>query len=180
MVLCCGEALIDLLPGRTASGEPCFVPRTGGSPFNVALALARLGVPTAFFCRISEDFFGDKLVSRLEHERVDVSFIRRVAKPTTLAFIDLNASNEPRYAFYFNDSADRSLTTDQLPPRLDNVECLQFGSISLTMEPGATALEALVAREADQRVVSFDPNIRATMIADKNAYLRRFEGWAHA
>ncbi len=89
MVLCCGEALIDMVPVQSATGEPCFLPISGGSPYNVAVALARLSVPTAFLCPLSTDFFGERLILKLQREGVDVTLIRRVDKPTTLAFVQL-------------------------------------------------------------------------------------------
>ncbi|MFL4468071.1 carbohydrate kinase, partial [Brucella melitensis] len=61
MILCCGEALIDMLPRETTGGETAFQPFAGGSVFNTAIALGRLGVPTGFFSGISSDFFGDVL-----------------------------------------------------------------------------------------------------------------------
>ncbi len=65
MILCCGEALIDLVPHKDASGADVFLPIPGGSPFNTAVALGRLGVDVGFFGGISTDFFGDVLVSHL-------------------------------------------------------------------------------------------------------------------
>ena len=181
MILCCGEALIDMLPVKSAQGQPCFMPCPGGSPYNVAIALARLVVPTAFLSPLSTDFFGDQLVSTLVREGVDVSLVRRVAKPTTLGFVQLEDSKEPQYAFFFNDTADRSMTPQDLPVELaPEINCLQFGSISLTMEPGAGAIGTLVAREASRIVVSFDPNVRPSMIPDRKTYLCNFRNWAQA
>jgi fructokinase len=56
MILVCGEALIDLVP-VVAGGETVYAPRAGGSPYNVAIGLGRLGVPVGFFGRVSDDPF---------------------------------------------------------------------------------------------------------------------------
>ena len=61
MILCCGEALIDMLPRESTAGEPAFAPYAGGAVFNTAIALGRLGIPVEFFTGLSSDFFGEQL-----------------------------------------------------------------------------------------------------------------------
>lgn len=181
MILCCGEALIDMVPSKSVSGADAYEPCPGGSPYNSAIAIGRLGAASAFLSRLSSDFFGDQLVARLAANGVRTDLIARAPQPTTLAFVKIAAGKEPQYAFYTNDSADRSFSSGDVPPRLpEDTNALLFGSISLTMEPGASTIESLVQRESAARVVSFDPNIRPTMIADTTAYLSRFERWAGA
>ena len=53
MIMCCGEALIDMLPRTTTAGEDAFAPYAGGAVFNTALALGRLGLDTSFFTGLS-------------------------------------------------------------------------------------------------------------------------------
>jgi fructokinase len=157
------------------------MPVPGGSPYNTAIAAARLEVPTAYLGRISDDFFGDMLVSNLEHNHVDPGYIRRSSEPTTLAFVKQDEHGDAQYAFYTNGSADRNLSPGDIPDTLpSDAKALLFGSISLTMEPGATTITDLIQRESSVRTISFDPNIRPTMIPDRAAYLSRFETWASA
>ncbi len=67
---------------------------------------------------------------------------------------------------------------DELIPQLpEKITALHFGSISLVMEPGATALESLMRREHGSRIISLDPNIRPDLIPDRETYRSRFEGW---
>ena len=66
MILSCGEALIDMLPRTTTLGEPAFSPYAGGAVFNTAIALGRLGAPSAFFSGISSDMLGEILTETLE------------------------------------------------------------------------------------------------------------------
>ena len=61
MIVCCGEALIDMLPRQSTLGEPAFAPYSGGAVFNTAIALGRLGVPVEFFSGLSRDLFGHQL-----------------------------------------------------------------------------------------------------------------------
>lgn len=175
MILCCGEALIDFVPLPEAGGyRPC----PGGSVYNIAVGLGRLGTPAGFFCKISTDFFGDQLLNYLNENGVDTAFCPRSSDPTTLAFVSLpGEGQEPRFMFYANDTADRLLAADELPALPEAVKALHFGSISLVMEPGATALETLMHRECGRRIISLDPNVRPGLIANQEAYRRRFEGW---
>ena len=73
MILCCGEALIDMLPRQTVNGESAYAPHSGGSVYNTAIALGRLGADVQFFCGISSDMFGDVLREGLEESNVDGS-----------------------------------------------------------------------------------------------------------
>ena len=177
MILCCGEALIDLVP---AGDGACVRPVPGGSIFNVAVGLARLGAPAGYFGKLSTDFFGNFLLQTLSANGVDTSLALRAPGPTSLAFVDLPASggSEPRYVFYTDCAVDRSLRIDELPERLAaSVHALHFGSISLVLEPCASSLEALLQRESHRRVISLDPNVRPPLIQDPQAYRARFERW---
>jgi fructokinase len=145
------------------------------------VAVGRLGVPVAFLGRISRDFFGESLVARLAANGVGTGLIARSGQPSTLAFVKLIEGEEPQYAFYTEGSADRSLLASDLPQELpEEARCLLFGSISMTMEPAASTIEALVLRESGRMVVSFDPNVRPVMVVDRDAYIRRMELWFKA
>ena len=175
LIIACGEAIIDFIPGGGA--EPSYLPRPGGSLFNLAVASARLGAPTGFLGCISRDFFGDMLMDRLHAEGVDDAFIRRSERLSTLAFVKIAQGEEPRYAFFTENSADRGLCIEDIPPVLpDSVECLAFGSISLLLEPGASAVTALIRREASPRAVSLDPNVRPMLVRRKASYRLQLEG----
>jgi fructokinase len=172
-----GEALVDLVPGpgtRDPSGP--LQPRWGGGPYNVALALGRLGVPTRFLSRMSTDAFGEAMLARLRRAGVDTSLVQRGAEPTTLAVVGLEPSGTARYAFYTEGTADR-LVVDPGPLPADT-DVVALGTLSLLLEPGASAYEAVLHREADAgRLVSLDPNIRPGLIADADSYRARFRSW---
>ena len=91
MILCAGEALIDMLPRESTGGEQAFAPYAGGAVFNTAIALGRLGAPVGFFSGISTDLFGDILTRTLQASGVDAGFAARSDRPTTLAFVTLTA-----------------------------------------------------------------------------------------
>lgn len=172
MILVAGEALIDFIPVRSEAGAPAYLPRPGGSPYNIAIALGRLGVPTGFAGGISTDFFGDQLLANLRHSGVSPQCVTRLDRPSTLAFASLDQA-EPRYAFYDADAADRHWQLDDGIPGAD-IRAVHAGSLALVREPGVEAFEALVRRaHARGLVVSLDPNIRAEHIRDAAGHRAR-------
>lgn len=159
MIVVCGEALIDLVPA-VLGDEPGFVPRGGGSPYNVSIGLARLDLPTAFLGRMSRDHFG-RLRTRLEANGVDLRYASEGPEPTTVAVVHLAPGEEPEFVFYGTGTADALLASADLPADLPaSVEALHFVSISLLREPGATTYELLMEREQGRRVLCLDPNVR--------------------
>jgi len=177
MIVVSGEALIDMTPSGFAA-EHGYIPRLGGSPYNVAVALGRLEVPVAFLGRLSRDFFGQRLRTHLVSTGVNVSYLSDGREPSTLAFVSLEAGREADYAFWTENSADRNLKPHDLPSGFDDhVVALHFGSLSLVLEPIATTLEMLMYRERGNRVIVLDPNVRPRLISDKETYRVRIENW---
>jgi fructokinase len=171
MILSCGEALIDMLPRISTGGEACFAPYAGGAVFNTAIALGRLGAPSAFFSGVSDDMLGEILADTLTASKVDTRYLARSGRPTTVAFVKL-VNGQATYAFYDEGTAGRMLSTDQLPALPADVSTLFLGGISLVNDPAAATYEALQARECGHRVTMIDPNIRPGFIAGKEAEYR--------
>jgi fructokinase len=172
MIICCGEALIDMLPREATTGERAFAPLAGGAVFNTAIALGRLGAPAGFFSGLSSDLFGQVLQDALAQSRVDAGHAVISDRPTTLAFVTLT-DGHAQYAFYDEGTAGRMLSTADLPDLPAKVSTLFFGGISLVVEPCAEAYRALASRERDRRVIMIDPNIRPGFITDQVAYRAR-------
>jgi len=173
-----GEALVDLVPDpSTMDGElGPLLPRLGGGPYNVAVAAGRLGAPVAYLSRVSTDLFGDALLDRLRTSRVDVSMVQRGPEPTTLAVVGIGADGSARYSFHVADTADR-LVADP-GPLPEGVSAVSLGTLSLVLEPGASAYEAVLRRESARGVLTvLDPNVRAGLIPDAAAYRARFASW---
>lgn len=175
MILCCGEALIDMLPRITAQGEMAFAPHPGGGIFTTARALGRLGVPAGLVCGLSRDLFGALLVQALTDAGVDTALAPRSDRPTTLAFVTLTGG-QARYAFYDEGTAARMLAPADLPDLPDAVQAMVFGGISLIAEPCGVAFQALMTRAAARTprpLLMIDPNIRPGFIRDEPAYRAR-------
>ncbi|WP_030784122.1 carbohydrate kinase family protein [Streptomyces sp. NRRL S-920] len=178
MIVVAGEALIDLVPQEADqdAGLPPLAPRLGGGPYNTAVALGRLGSPVAFCSRVSRDAFGEALLGGLRAAGVDLSYVQRGPEPTTLAVASVGADGSAGYSFYVEGTADRLFTApDRLP---DGVRAMSFGTCSLVLEPGASAYEELLRRAAGRGVfTALDPNVRAALIPDADAYRARFKSW---
>lgn len=163
MYLVCGEALFDFFSQPDSSGQSNklgFQAIAGGSPFNVAVGLRRLGVEAGFFAGISTDYLGRRLVTVLEEEGVRDEFLVHIDAPTTLAMVAVGADGSPHYSFRGEGCADRLLSVEHLPALNDSVRGLHVGSFSLVVQPVADALLTLVRRESGKRLITFDPNVR--------------------
>ncbi|WP_130905594.1 MULTISPECIES: carbohydrate kinase [unclassified Pseudomonas] len=163
MYLVCGEALFDFFSENDASGlasKVNFKAIAGGSPFNVAVGLRRLGVNVALFAGLSTDYLGRRLLQVLQDEGVQTGYLRDFAAPTTLAMVAVGADGSPHYSFRGEGCADRQLKVEHLPELGPDVRGLHIGSFSLVVQPIADTLLALVRRESGKRLISLDPNVR--------------------
>jgi len=163
MYLVCGEALFDFFSANDA-GAPAsqvnYKAIAGGSPFNVAVGLRRLGVESALFTGLSTDYLGRRLHQVLVNEGVSTRFAHDFDVPTTLAMVAVGANGSPHYSFRGEGCADRQLSPEHLPTLGPDVRGLHIGSFSLVVQPVADTLLALVQRESGKRLISLDPNVR--------------------
>lgn len=176
MILVCGEALVDLFVdpprGMTLSARAV----AGGSPFNVAIGLSRLGCPSGFLSGLSRDRFGSFLTELLEREGVETRYARRSERLSTISVVATDADGHPQYSFHGEGAADRMLSVDDLPATLpDSVRAVTFGSYTLAVDPVGEAYATLAEREGRNRVISIDPNLRPTITTDMTHWHRRFE-----
>ena len=174
-VLVAGDALVDLTPATTVAGAAAYEPHPGGSCLNVAVGLGRLEVPTGFLARVSTDAFGQLIRAHLTDSDVQTDYLVDTDDLTTLAAVHLR-DGHATYSFHAANAADRGLRPEHLPA-LPPGSALHLGSIALVLEPVASTLEGLLRSEAGRRVISLDPNVRPSLIGDRDSYLRRFEEW---
>jgi fructokinase len=170
MILVGGEALIDLVQGDTDE----LAAHPGGAAFTTARAVARLGRPVAYLGRLSTDRFGRRLEALLRDDGVELSCVVHTDEPTTLALAEFGAGGSAQYRFYERATAAPGLhAADALAVLPDRVDILHVGTLGLTLEPVASALEAVVERVAGRALVVVDPNVRPWAIADATAYRDR-------
>ncbi len=175
MFLVCGEAVIDFFQG--SAGDLAFRGQPAGSPFNVCIGLARLGQRAALVTGLSKDAFGARLIAAMEREGVEWRLAPRTDRPTILSFIMVKPDGGPEYAFYGERGADTAVTAADLAgPLPESVNAVHVGGFPMAVEPAKTAYATLIRREAGMRFVSLDPNVRASLTGDMQAFVAHFEG----
>ena len=159
-----GEILVDMLPEQSPKpGLMFFSANAGGAPANVAVAVARLGVPSAFIGKTGRDAFGEYLRKILADNGVDVTgLVSDPWAPTTEALVSLTAAGERRFSFYRTGCADALFRSDELNTAvIADSKIFHFGSLSLTDEPSYFSTEIAVKTAKDCGcTVTYDPNYR--------------------
>ena len=160
-----GEALIDLVPGERPGTFGAF---PGGSPYNVAIGLARLGQRTALMARLADNTFGRLLRDKAAAEGIDLAAAPLAAQPTTLAVVNLDAGASASYDFYFEGTADWQWTDAEIAAVPAATAVLHFGSLASWTPPGDALILGLARRLRDGGavLVSYDPNVRPSLLTD--------------
>jgi fructokinase len=159
-----GEALIDMVP---APVDDYFEAAPGGGPANVAVALARLGVPSRLLARIADDMLGRRVRAHLETNGVQLDHAVEATEQTSLAMVAVDPDGVVSFDFRLTGTADWQWTAEELEGALDGpVVALHSGSLALTTPPGAAALRDLILRAAGPVTISYDPNCRPLFMGD--------------
>lgn len=162
-----GEALIDLV--ETEDDAPRLA-RPGGSPYNVALGLARLGRHACFVGRLSRDPLGAVLRRHADRSGVDLSLAVDAAEPSTVALVELDAAGHAQYHFGVEGTADFAWTDAELRALPTTVAAVHFGSLASWLPPGDALIARRVAALREASVaVSYDPNVRPLLQTDRDA-----------
>jgi fructokinase len=207
MIVVCGEALIDLVPAdqtgpgasaaeqvastaeppASSAGLPApsagasgsiWRAAYGGGPANTAVALARLGTPAALACRLSDDAFGRQLRRYLVDNGVDLRLAVAATEPTTLAVVALDQYGGADYQFYINGTADWQWAAAELPAELPaGTVGVHIGSLASILPPGADVLRRWLGAQRDRAVVTYDVNVRAALLPNRDAYRTHVAGW---
>jgi fructokinase len=177
MILSCGDALIDFVPVRAADGREAIRPAVGGSCLNIAVGVARLGIPTGFVGGISTDLFGRMIADHAAASNVDLHHATRSDHQTTLAFVRLIAG-ESQYAFYDTETASANWTYRRGSIPFDAIDAVHIGSTTLVHDRGAAEAGALIADAKATATISFDPNCRPNLVHDQPAYRARMGAFA--
>jgi fructokinase len=166
MFVVSGEALMDVFGGADSAHGLLLDARIGGSPLNVAIGLARLAQPVAFFGAVSTGFLGQRLMRALRDEGVAIEAVARLDAPTTLGLVGLDEQGVPSYGFYGHGCADRLLPLQALASVPATARAFHFGSYAMVVEPVAATQRALVEREHRRSLIAYDPNIRLNVEPD--------------
>ncbi len=178
MLTVLGEALIDLIAEPApAEGPVRYCAQVGGSPFNVAIGLARLGRPTQLMARLSTDGFGRQLRAHLDRNNVRSDATVTASEHTTLAVAALDDAGQAVYDFYVENTADWQWSTAELAAFPPASTVLHTGSLASWLAPGCELIAALAERLRGEGSVllSYDPNIRPALLSDRDSARRRVE-----
>jgi fructokinase len=176
MLVVAGESLIDLVSEPMApDGVIRMQAHQGGSPYNCARALGRLGRPTGFLCPISDDDFGDYLLGPLVEASVVPLLQERVPAASSLAVVTLNDRGQASYRFH--RGADRAISHSRLLAGLpEGLRLMQVGGFCpIEAEDAAIWLDVINAAAGQGATISIDPNVRPSLVADFAAYAERLE-----
>ncbi|MGH3724406.1 MAG: carbohydrate kinase family protein [Mycobacterium sp.] len=171
-LIVCGETLVDVVP--VADRLWRSVP--GGGPYNTAIAAAKLGTRTALLTHVSRDEFGRQCVEGLVRAGVEESLVMRHDAPTTLAVAEVDHLGTARYQFYWQATAND--VVPQTLPRADFAPAaIWAGSIASVLWPGREALRAWTVEHCSGAPLTFDVNVRPTIIGDRETYAERIAPW---
>ncbi len=159
-----GESLIDIVKrdGHVV-GE-----HVGGSPLNVAVGLARLGHGVDFLTHIGDDAHGRRVAEYAKRSGVQLVSGSDTAERTPTAVLALDESGKAQYIF--DIEWELAGTPEVAPPLV-----VHTGSIASVLEPGCLATAALLDAYHLSATISFDPNVRAALIADEELGRTRIE-----
>ena len=164
IVAVAGEALVDMVPAPVAG---YFELAPGGSPANVAVGLARLGVPARLLARLADDVLGRRVRAHLADNGVDLGYAVAASEPTSLAIVSVGPDGSPEYDFRVVGTADWGWTAAEVAGALVGpVVAVHSGSIALTTPPGAAVLRDLLHTAAATATVSYDPNCRPLLMGE--------------
>ena len=173
----CGETLIDLVQSDAATSDShssTWLALSAGGPMNSAVALGKLGCDTHFLGRISRDAFGRQLRQHILEANVKLDLATESSQATSIAVVSLDEQGVASYTFHFNDTANFGWQVDDLPV-LNSDDWLHVASLSCVVSPGA---EVLLDWMHDVTAgISYDINVRPTVITDPDAYWSKVQPW---
>jgi fructokinase len=166
----CGEVLIDILPTG---------PVVGGGPANTAKALARLGHTVDFIDGISTDAYGISARKELERDGVGLALSLTSEKPTCTAAVTLDSKGSASYEFLIDATATFDFNDSWLPdPEMLKPSVLHIGTLVTIVEPASTILYDWAIKCAEYAPIVFDPNVRSSVVGDRQKYCLAVEKWA--
>lgn len=168
----CGEALIDLMPvkGESSGQQSSWKAVSGGGPMNTAVALARLGEDVEFLGRFGGDAFATQLKDHISSSGVHLDLAVTTDQATSVAVVSLDDEGKASYNFHFDNTANFGWQDGEFPA-LSESDWLHFGSLTAVVAPGNRAL--LDYLRGTEATLSYDINVRPTVLTDKVAYWER-------
>jgi fructokinase len=180
VITVCGELVIDLIPAAptTTGSAPQYSAFPGGNALNVAVAAARLDAPTHLMSRVGPGPFGALLREHAARNGVATDAMLAAEEPVSLAVVELAADGSASYSFHTVGAADWQWTRAELDRDWPaDTRIVHVGSISSWTPPGSDQIADKIARvrASGGALVSFDPNVRPSLVADPDAVRARID-----
>lgn len=175
MILCAGEILADMI-GAERDGVFVYERKAGGAPFNVACAVKKFGVKSAFAGSVGDDIIGGFLKDFVKSVKLDGLCLESDGdRNTTLAFVQLDRHGERSFCFYRKNTADYRMP--EIPDGIfDSADIVHIGSLMLSEDEGAAYAARLAKRASSAgKTVSFDVNFRTDIFKDKESAVSRYK-----
>ncbi len=173
----CGETLIDLVQSDDAAANSfssTWLALSAGGPMNSAVALGKLGADVHFLGRLSRDAFGRQLRQHILAANVQLDLATESSQSTSIAVVSLDEEGVASYTFHFSDTANFGWQSDDLPT-LQADDWLHIASLSCVVNPGGAVLLDWMRRVPSG--VSYDINVRPTVITDPEEYWAKVQPW---
>lgn len=162
-----GGVLIDLLPDGEKQKTVA-----GGGPANTATALSKLGIKTQFINSIPTDNYGNASKEYLKSAGILHYYLKSPGNPTFLATVTLDERGNASYEFLNNETATFDYTPEGLPNLLKLIpSILHINTLVAVIEPPAPGLNKWASVIKSMPPIVSDPNIRPSVIPDRNPYL---------
>jgi len=173
----CGETLIDLIQAAEQPGgnfSSTWLALSAGGPMNSAVALSRLGADSHFLGRFSRDSFGRQLSAYIREAGVHLDLATESSQSTSIAVVSLDDQGVASYTFHFAETANFGWQPEDLPA-LRPEDFLHIASLATVVSPGAQVLLDWAGQLTCQ--MSFDINVRPTVITDPDEYWEHVKPW---
>ena len=170
-VICIGRSSVDLYGGQVGgrledmSGFSKYI---GGSPTNISVGCARLGLKSALITRVGDEHMGRFIRETLEGEGVETSHvITDPARLTALVILGIRDSAQFPLIFYRENCADMAISEADIDPDFiaSAKAVLVTGThFSTDLVAGASFAAMRMAREAGRKVafdIDYRPNLWA-------------------
>ncbi len=169
-VLTIGETLVDCIAqekGIPLTHVTHFKEYLGGSPANIACAVARLGGRSALISKVGNDAVGQMCLQELGKAHVDMTnVVVEATMPTSRAYV---SRTEGTPEFRIAREADAALQLSELDMDIvTHARIMHASAFSLSLEPlRSTVIASLTQAHNTGTLVSLDPNFHPQVWPDR-------------
>lgn len=171
-VVTVGEILVEIMRKKVDQGlekPDGFVgPFPSGAPAIFTDAVRRLGVDSSIIGGVGNDEFGNCVLNRLKEDGVDITGIKKVNYPPTgTAFVSYFSDGSRKFLYHMENSAAGTIGREDVERSfVKNAGALHLSGSALAMgrKMRKACKKALDIADKSGLLISFDPNIRATLL----------------